>query len=173
LLVREVMRQPRILQEGARYHVTARTHRGERIFDLLATKRFFLEVVLRAKAKFGFRLENLCLMGNHFHFILRPQEGTSLSRIMQWILSVFAMAWNRENGYSGQGSVWGQRFFSTILTTLNHYLKTFSYIDANPVVAGLVSDSEDWDFGGPSLRKGGFGELLDDPPDEFGLQVHR
>lgn len=143
--------------------MTARTHRGERIFDPPAVKQFFLEVVLRAKAKFGFRLENFCLMGNHFHLILRPREGTSLSRIMQWILSVFAMAWNRDQGFTGQGAVWGQRFFSTILATLAHYLHAFLYIDANPVAAGLASDPEEWEFDGPYLRRHCQLPLLEDP----------
>lgn len=35
-------------------------------------KELFLSVVKRAKGKYDFRLENLCVMGNHFHFIIKP-----------------------------------------------------------------------------------------------------
>jgi hypothetical protein len=92
---------------------------------------------------------------------------------MQWILSVFAMTWNREHGFTGQGSVWGQRFFSTILGTLAHYLHAFLYIDTNPVSAGLVSLPEHWEWGGPSLRAGHLGCFFDDPPEDLGCWLFR
>lgn len=137
------------------------------IFDLETVRTLFLDILSRAKVKFGFRLENFCLMGNHFHMVIVPQEGTSLSRILQWILSVFAMAWNRINGLTGQGSVWGQRFFSRILKNFADYLHTFFYIEANPVTAGLVTSPGDWDYGSIGLRRRGWGWLLDDPPEEL------
>jgi putative transposase len=86
------MRLPRELKEGARYHVTARANRKEMILDTSSMKELFLSVVKRAKRKYDFRLENFCLMGNHFHLVVQPGRGESLSTIMRWILSVFAMA---------------------------------------------------------------------------------
>jgi len=52
-------------------------------------KDLFLEVIVRAKGKFRFRIENFCVMGNHIHLMIRPGTRESLSRIMQWVLSVF------------------------------------------------------------------------------------
>ncbi len=52
-------------------------------------------------------------MGNHFHLIIRPQKNENLSRIMQWILSVFALKFNRLFTYSGH--VWYDRFTSKII----------------------------------------------------------
>jgi REP element-mobilizing transposase RayT len=104
------MRMPRMLQEGARYHVSARANRQEMIFDSDEMKYLFLSVVNLAKRKFVIRIENFCLMGNHFHFMIRPGMGESLSSIMQWILSVFAMRFNRTHRLTGR--VWGERFFS-------------------------------------------------------------
>jgi len=86
---------------------------------------------------------------------------------MQWILSVFAMAWNRHHGLTGH--VWGERFFSRILETIDQYLQVFRYIDDNPVRAQLVQRSEDWLFGGAAFRRSGKGTFLDDvPPDLYG-----
>jgi putative transposase len=70
--------------------VTARANRKEMILDTNAMKELFLSVVKRAKEKYDFRLENFYIMGNHF--IIQPIRGESLSAIMQWILSVSAMA---------------------------------------------------------------------------------
>lgn len=140
------MRQPRKLQDGARYHVTARANRKEMIFDSNTMKELFLSVVKRAKAKYDFRLENFCIMGNHFHFVIQPGNGESLSAIMQWILSVFAMAFNKIMGYTGH--VWGDRFFSRIIASLREFLQVFEYIDDNPVKAGRVKDRRKWRWSG-------------------------
>jgi putative transposase len=140
------MRKPRELCEGARYHVTSRANRQEMILDPEETKELFLSVVRRAKRKYSFRLENFCIMGTHFHFVIQPGKGECLSSIMRWILSVFAMAYNRARRITGH--VWGQRFFSRIIACLRELVDLFDYIDANPVRANLVSDRRDWRFGG-------------------------
>jgi REP element-mobilizing transposase RayT len=59
-----------------------------------AMKELFLSIVKRAREKYDFRLENLCVMGNHFRFIIKPVRGESFSAIMRWIMSVFAMTYN-------------------------------------------------------------------------------
>jgi putative transposase len=65
---------------------------------------------------------------------------------MQWILSVFAMAWNRKHFASGH--VWGERFFSKIIDSMREYVKTFMYVTQNPVRAQLVNRIDEWEFGG-------------------------
>ena len=154
------MRKPRLLQEGAKYHVTARANRQEMIFDSDAMKALFEDVVARAKKKFSFRVDNFCVMGNHFHLIVQPAKNVSLSSIMQWIMSVFAQAWNRFHGLSGH--VWGQRFFSRILQTAESFVQTFQYIDTNPVRAGLVVVAEEWAFGGCFHRAKGRKDIVDE-----------
>jgi putative transposase len=153
------MRKPRELQEGARYHVTARANRKEMILDQAAMKELFLWVVKRAKAKYNFHIENFCIMGNHFHFIIRPLYGESLSAIMRWILSVFAMAFNRIKGYTGH--VWGDRFFSRILANIREFLQIFEYIDNNPVKACQVDDRREWRYGGLGHCRSGCREIID------------
>jgi putative transposase len=123
------------------------------------TKALFLDVVAKAKQRYAFRIENFTIMGNHIHLMIKPEKGVSLSRIMQWILSVFAQAYNKINGLTGH--VWGERFFSRIMHTLNEYLRTFDYIDENPVKAGLVTFGFDWAFGGLYYRQRGIGGLID------------
>ena len=140
------MRKPRELREGALYHVTARANRQEMILDGKGMKDLFLEVLTRAKGKYRFRIENFCVMGNHIHLMIRPGSKESLSRILQWVLSVFAMAFNRIHGFTGH--VWGCRFFSRIVGGFQQFLKIFQYIDENPVEAHRVDDARDWEYGG-------------------------
>lgn len=154
------MRKPRELQNGAVYHVTARVNRGEMILDEKGMKDLFLHVLARARAKYRFRVENFCVLGNHIHLMIRPGERESLSRIMQWILSVFAMAFNRLHGYTGH--VWGCRFFSRIMKSFIQFAKVFEYIDKNPVEANRVETARDWRHGGLWHHRHGLRGIVDE-----------
>ena len=103
------MRRNRELLEGAEYHVTARINRGERIFLEQEGRELFMLILKQAKKKFVFSIKNFCIIGNHVHLLIKPGPGESLSKIMQWLLGVFAQAWNRKHGLSGH--LWGDRFF--------------------------------------------------------------
>jgi len=156
------MRKPRQLEPNARYHVTARANRREMLLGPTATKELFLATVARAKKKFAFEVENFTLLGNHFHLLVHVPEESNLSRIMKWILGVFAMAWNRIHG--NWGHFWGERFFSRIIQNDEDYLKTFCYIDENPRKANLVGEAELWPYSGKAHHRQGQTWILDPLP---------
>ena len=133
------------------------------ILDSKASKELFLSVVKRAKQKYRFRIENFCVMGNHIHLIILPGKGECLSAIMQWIMSVFAMAYNRIHGYTS-GHVWGGRFFSRIIVGLRELLAVFQYVDDNPVRANQVDDRRAWRFGGLWHCRTGCRDLVGEDP---------
>ncbi len=156
------MRKPRELREGARYHVTARTNRREMILEPTVVKELLLGVIKRAKRKYRFRIENFCVMDNHFHLVILPAKNESLSAIMRWILSVFAMAYNRLLGLTGH--VWGERFFSRIIEGFGDLIQVFKYIDGNPVKARGAVVGRDWPHGGLWHARTGCREILDEAP---------
>ena len=162
------MRKPRALKVGALYHVTARANRKELILDEKGMRDLFLTVIVRAKKRYNFKIENFCLMGNHFHLMIRPGLHESLSRIMQWIMSVFAMTFNRMHGYTGH--VWGCRFFSRILGRFREYAEVYRYIDKNPVAASRVRSSKMWRYGGLWHDTHGDRRILD-PPTMYALMI--
>jgi putative transposase len=127
-------------------------------------KDLFLKVLGQAKKKYQFRIINFCVMNNHIHLIIKPGEHVSLSKIMQWILSVFAMRWNRKHHLSGH--VWGERFFSRIISKATEFLHIFSYVDENPVYARLVEHPGQWEYGGLWHHKRGIFTIVD-PPGEL------
>lgn len=124
-------------------------------------KKLFLETVERAKAKYAFSVENFCIMDNHIHLMLTPSRTTSLSRIMQWILSVFAMRFNRI--YGQKGHVWYDRFKSKVIDDIRQLLATFRYIAENPVNAQLVDRPSDYSFSGVRHMMEGRFHILDPP----------
>lgn len=162
------MRKPRVLEKLARYHVTARVNNKEFFIESNRAKALFVEVLLRAKQRYSFKIENFVIMGNHFHLIIQPAENESLSRIMQWILSVYAMAYNRITGRCGH--FWGDRFFSRVLYSLAQYLMVFKYIDDNPLSANIYTNSE-WQYCGSFHRRHGLLYLIDKLPFLINLVV--
>lgn len=156
------MRKPRKLRQNAKYHVISRANRQEMILYSKVLKNQFLEIVKRARIKYAFLIHNFCIMGNHFHFIMQPLKGENLSRIMQWILSVYAMKYNRI--FNLKGHVWHDRFKSKIINDFRQYVATFIYIMENPVRAKLAKKSEEFEFNGIYFMLKGWYEILN-PPD--------
>jgi len=148
----------------AEYHITARANRGEFIFNSAENKDLFLSVVARAKKKYNFKLRNFVIMDNHIHFLIQPKGASGLSEIMQWILSVFAISYNKK--YDLKGHVWYDRFKSVVIRSYRQLIAAFKYIVENPVKVSLVKDPEEYNFGGLWFIKNRKFELLD-PPDDL------
>ncbi len=158
------MRNTRILVNNGTYHVTARANRQEFIFEPDCIKEIFINVIKAAKKKYSFRIENFSIMSNHVHLMIKPLERSSLSKIMQWILSNFAIRFNKFYGIHGH--VWYDRFKSKVVKTIQHYFAVHEYINNNPVKAGMVLNPEDYLYCGITFLKNKVFEVID-PPDIF------
>jgi putative transposase len=143
---KNMARKLRILRNDATYHVTARINRYENAFDLDEFKELFLEVVKESKEKHDFILRNFAIMPNHIHFLIKPGKRGYLPVIMQWILSVFAIRYNKK--YKIHGHVWYDRYFSKIIETVDQLVTTFNYISNNPVAAKLAKSSSKYVYTG-------------------------
>lgn len=155
------MRKPRILIKDGIYHVVARANRQEFIFDADEIKIMFLDIIRKAKKKFGFTIQNFCIMSNHCHFLVKPGKGENLSRIMQWILSVFAMRFNKRFGLHGH--VWYDRFKSRIVDGLGDFLHAFCYIAENPLRAGIARFPWEYKFNGVKFLRNRDYEIIEEP----------
>ena len=85
-------------------------------------------------------------MSNHIHLLIEPAAGTSLSTIMQWILSNFARRYNKVHNQFGH--VWYDRFKSTVIRSFQHFIHAFQYISNNPVNAGICIKARNYHYGG-------------------------
>jgi putative transposase len=81
-------------------------------------------------------------MNSHFHLLLKPGSGQSISRILQ-SLSV-AHTWHYHKRHRSSGHVWHGRFRSPVIQDDNHLLVVLRYIEANPLRAGMVADLRDY-----------------------------
>lgn len=159
------MRRARKKKPGASYHIFSRAVRGEKIFDLPGARKMFMKVIRRAKKKFKFEMYNFCIMGSHYHFIMKPLGDEDISKIMQWIKSVFARKFNKAFGYFGH--VFAERFKSVIIHSFKQYLDTFIYVALNPVKAQLAESATDYEYSGLTFLQKGILDILERPPTEF------
>lgn len=141
----------------------ARANRREFILSSSIVKAILIRILVRAKSKFDFTVVNICIMENHFHLMIRPGDGESLSRIMQWILSSFALRFNRHYGIHGH--VWYDRFKSFVIGSLRQFQRTFAYISENPVRAGLAETAEEYKYNGLAFIRAGPWRVVDPPTD--------
>ena len=97
--------------------------------------RFFLAALARSVRAGEIEVHAYCLMATHFHLLLRSPLGR-LSRAMHRVQLAYSRYFNRGRGRDGP-LVRG-RFRSKTVESLAHRVALVSYIDWNPVEAGIV-----------------------------------
>ena len=122
-------RKPRVLQDGATYHVMCQVNRRKHDLKEDIFKDAYLDLVEIAEVKFNCKFRNFCIMDNHVHLEIFPEEN-NLSRIMQWIQGMFTRTYNKITGECGR--LWRGRFKSRIITDKKYEVTLFEYISFNP-----------------------------------------
>jgi putative transposase len=135
-------RLPRPAEEGLVYHALNRGNNHADVFAGPDDHLAFLEALGKTQARYPFRLYGYCLMSNHFHLLLRPEPGQSVSRILQSL--TVAHTWRYHRRHRTVGHVWQGRFKSPVIQDDGHLLVVLRYIEANPVRAGMVSQAADY-----------------------------
>jgi len=134
------------------YFVTATTYRRKNHFYNHALAEAILKEIKEIKSKINFKLYVYCIMPDHLHLLLSPEEnGKNLSGIMQEVNGrTTRVFWEQ----GGKGKLW-QRGFYDHVARKNEDLKEIAlYILNNPVRKGLAKNFEDYPFCG----------LLDESP---------
>ena len=130
-------RQPRQLHPGCCYHVTIRCNNREFRLTKPERREVLLYAIQKCQDKYGFKLYALCIMSNHVHYLLEPQQPEDLPKIMHWLNWYSAMCLNRMLNRTGH--FWEKRYHSTgfPLSDKRRALNTLRYIHANPKAAGM------------------------------------
>ena len=70
------------------YHAINRGNNRADVLGPDGERDMFLGDLARTKARYPFALFGYCLMSNHFHLLLKPASGQSISRILQSLTSL-------------------------------------------------------------------------------------
>ena len=144
----------RPIDDGLVYHVINRGNNRQKVFRKPADFQAFLTALAELKERKPFELYGYCLLNNHFHLLLRPTGGATISRIMQSLLVSHTQRYHRH--YRSGGHVWQGRFKSPVIQSDEHLLTVLRYIEANPLRAGLVKRADEYRWS--SYRVHGLGE---------------
>ena len=86
----------------------------------------------------------LCLMPNHFHFLLEQLEKGGISSFMQRIGNSYAKALNKQRALTGH--VFESKYRIKHVDTDNYLIWLSRYIHRNPLEAGIVHACADWKY---------------------------
>ena len=97
-------RVARGLADGMIYHVINRGNCRQEVFHRDEDFQAFIALLKDAKEKFPVKLLGYCLMSNHFHLLLSPEQADDLSKYMQWLMTSHVRRYHRH--YRTSGHVW-------------------------------------------------------------------
>lgn len=129
---------------GAWHHVMNRGVARRTVIEGRRDANEFLECLLLVIQQGLLEVHAYCLMATHYHLLVRSPRG-ELSRAMMLAQNRYARWFNR--GRRRDGPLWRARFFSKDVRTTAYRDVLVRYIDHNPVLAGMVSDPEEYGLG--------------------------
>jgi putative transposase len=112
-----------------------------------ASRYFHTQVVVDALLHFDgdrYRMLAWCVMPNHVHVVVEPTQEHSLGSVVKSWKAFTAAKINQLSGRSG--AVWAPDYFDRFMRDEAQLRNTISYVENNPVAAGLVPAPGDWEF---------------------------
>jgi hypothetical protein len=94
--------------------------------------------------------EAVLRLPNHVHVLLTVLPGKPLGTIVSSWKRFTAREANREIGRAG--AFWQDDYWDRFIRNDEHFAATESYIDLNPVKAGLVAEAHLWPWGSARFR---------------------
>ena len=138
-------RTARIAPKEYVYHVLTRGNNQQVIFQDEEDFRKYIDILNKYKEKYQFKLYHYVLMTNHVHLVLEPTDaGGELSQIMKGINLSYVQHF--KNKYKYAGHFWQDRFKSIIISKDEYLLACGSYVELNPVRAGMVKEAREYQW---------------------------
>ena len=135
-------RLPRLTLPGYPHHVIQRGNNRQAIFATSADYQLLLDILTENASKFEVHVHAYVLMSNHFHLLATPQTTNGLPQMMQAVGRSYVRYFNRAQQRSG--TLWEGRYKSTVIQMDRYLLACMTYLDLNPLRAGLVSQPQDY-----------------------------
>ena len=139
-------RNKRKIIGGYLYHVLNRANGKLKIFKKTGDFLAFENILGEGQDRFGMRICGYCIMGNHWHLLLWPENDGDMPEFMKWITVTHTMRYHTSHGTTGLGHIYQGRYKSFPVQGNMNYLKVLRYIEANPLRANLVDNAADWQW---------------------------
>ena len=145
-------RQKRIAKGNFVYHVLNRANGRLRIFKKADDFAAFEAILAEGAERFDMRICGYCIMGNHWHLVLWPRQDNDLSTFMKWLTVTHSHRWHAAHHTAGIGHLYQGRYKSFPVQDSVYYLTLMKYVESNPMRAGLVGRSADWEWSSLAIR---------------------
>ena len=134
-------RKSRTLAVGYPHHVTQRGNDRRVVFvedeDYAQYRKWFS----RYARQYGLDIWAYCLMPNHIHAVVVPQNPLALARTFNLVHMQYAQYINQKTNSTGH--VWQGRYFSCVLDE-PHLHAAVRYVEMNPVRGKLAVSAQDY-----------------------------
>ena len=151
-------RTSRVDVAGHCYHVLNRANARYRMFRKDADFDAFEAVLAQAlqRADGAISLLAYCVMGNHWHLVLKTHQHRAMGPFMKWLTTTHAGRYRVAHGQDGIGHLYQGRYKSFLIADDPHFLTVCRYVERNAVQASLVQRAEQWRWS--SLWRWRFGD---------------
>ena len=134
-------RRPRIVVPGLAHHVTQRGNRREPIFFETGDQEVYRDLLAEQAHKARLAVWAYCLMPNHVHLIVVPEDEDGLGRAIGEAHRRYTNFVNARGRWTGH--LFQSRFASVAMDDA-HLTAAVRYVSLNPVRARLAARPEDW-----------------------------
>jgi len=136
----------RAAEGGWVYHVLNRANARLPIFEGPQDFEAFERILAEGVERYQPRLLAYCLMHNHWHLLLWPEEDGLLSRFVGWITLTHTQRWHAQRRTTGSGHLYQGRFKSFPVQEDDHFYSVGRYVERNALRARLVKRAENWRY---------------------------
>lgn len=137
-------RRLRSAPAGFVYHVVNRSAGRLILFESSEDYSAFIRLLSQAQRRTPMRVIAYCIMPNHWHLLLWPEQDGAMSPFIKWLAAVHAARWRLAHDAIGRGAVYQSRFKSVPVQTGQQLLTVWRYVERNPLRADLVNRAELW-----------------------------
>jgi len=134
-------RSPRDFHPDGMYHLTMHGIDDHPIYREDFDRQDFCIRIRRIVISEGWDVHAGCLMDTHYHLLIRSTLGR-VSDGMKLLNGGYSRAFNKRHGR--RGALFESRFDSWTIRDELHYQATVTYIEENPVAAGMVESADEW-----------------------------
>lgn len=136
-------RMARIVVPNTPHHIVQRGHNKQVVFVSDDDYQYYLENLFEWKEQLNCKVHAWCLMTNHIHLIVNPNEDVdNLGKLMKRLAGKQTRYVNRLEKRTG--SLWEGRYKSSPVETDAYLLACCRYVELNPVRAKMVEKAEDY-----------------------------
>lgn len=165
-------RMARVVLPMYPHHVVQRGHNRQVVFAAPADYRRYLDTLYEFKTVYRVRLYAWCLMTNHVHLLLAPEDEKGLGKLMKRLGGRQTRYCNVLEGRSG--TLWEGRYKSSVVQSDAYLFACCRYIELNPVRARMVMAAEEYPWSSCGERLGMEPRsMLDDKRDALAVAAER